>query len=184
MKQDDGELIRRWRAGEPAAFDALVRRWQQPVARFLSRLLGSAAPVADVCQELFLRVYLSRDRYREEGSFSAWLYRIALNLSRDHARRQARQPVSLREEVAAGSPATPHWERREIQEVVDFALGQLAPSLREVLVLRHYESMNFEDMGRLLGTPPSTLKSRFAVALRKLRDVLQNLGWDDVEKES
>src|SRR5215211_6366204 len=137
MGHEDPDLTRRWRSGDAAAFDALVRRWQQPVARFVARLLGPAGPVADVCQEVFLRVYLSRDRYREEGCFSTWLYRIALNLARDHARRLARRPVVLPEEVpaVAGSDAT--WEHREIQEGIDLALARLPDPLREVLVLRH-----------------------------------------------
>src|SRR5258707_602770 len=139
MARDDAELIRRWRGGEAAAFDALVRRWQQPAARFLARLLGAGGPVADVCQELFLRVYLWRDRYREEGTFSTWLYRIALNLARDHARKVARQPVPLPEEVAVYSPnERPSWEHHELQEIIDDALAEVPAPLREGLVLRHY----------------------------------------------
>jgi RNA polymerase sigma-70 factor (ECF subfamily) len=185
MKQDDGELIHRWRAGDPAAFDDLVRRWQQPVARFLVRILGAAAPVSDLSQDVFLRVYLSRDRYREEGTFSAWIYRIALNIARDHSRRQARRPIPLREEVAivseTGNRSGQQWE---IQEAVEMALAQLTPTLREVLVLRHYEDMNFEDMARLLCVPASTLKSRFAVALKKMHALMQLLGWDEEEADS
>lgn len=182
MGHDDPDLIRRWRSGEVAAFDVLVRRWQQPIARFLARMLGPAAPVADLCQDVFLRVHLSRDRYCEKGAFSTWIYRIALNRARDHARTLTRQPVSLPESVASiVSGESPRWEQRELQELVDAALAHLAPALREVLVLRHYEDINFEDMGRLLGTPASTLKSRFAVALCKMQVILQDLGWDGEE---
>ena len=180
MARDDADLIRRWRGGESAAFDALVRRWQQPAARFLARMLGAAGPVADLCQELFLRVYLWRDRYREEGSFSTWLYRIALNLARDHARKKIRQPVPLPEEVPANGPVElPLWERRELQESIDAALSELPPNLREVLVLRHYEEMNFEEMGRLLDVPATTLKSRFTVAMHKMHERLRDRGWSE-----
>lgn len=180
MTGDDSELIRRWRGGDPAAFDALVRRWQQRAARFLTRMLGAAAPVADLCQELFLRIYQWRDRYRDEGNFGTWLYRIALNLARDHARKVARQPVPLPEEALVYSPAEPPlWEHRELRETIDAALAELPPNLREVLVLRHYEEMNFEEMGRLLGVPASTLKSRFAVALGKMHEQLRECGWSE-----
>jgi RNA polymerase sigma-70 factor (ECF subfamily) len=187
MADDDPGLIRRWRSGDAAGFDALVRRWQQPVARFLARLLGGNAPVADLCQDVFLRVYLSRERYREEGHFSTWLYRIALNLGRDHARRQVRQPVALPEEAIVVAAKDGHcWERHEIEESVEIALSRLTPPLREVLVLRHYEDVNFEEMARLLETPASTLKSRFAVALRQMQAILKTLGWgeDDGEAKS
>lgn len=180
MARDDAELIRRWRGGDAAAFDALVRRWQQPAARFLARMLGAAGPIADLCQELFLRVYSWRDRYREEGTFSTWLYRIALNLARDHARKAARQPVPLPEEVAVHAPTElPAWEHRELQEVIDEALACLPGPLREVLILRHYAEMNFEDMGRLLNVPASTLKSRFTVALSKMHQRLRECGWSE-----
>jgi RNA polymerase sigma-70 factor, ECF subfamily len=178
MARDDAELIRRWRDGDAGAFDALVRRWQQPAARFLARLVGPSGPVADLCQELFLRIYLWRDRYREEGTFSTWLYRIALNLARDHARKVARQPMPLPEEVVVHVPnERPSWERQELQEIIDDALAELPAPLREVLVLRHYEEMNFEDMGRLLGVPASTLKSRFTVALGRVHQRLLESGW-------
>ena len=182
MHEEDRDLVRRWQYGDSAAFEGLVRRWQQPLARFLARLLGSAAPVADVCQEVFLRVHLSRERYRDEGNFSTWLYRIALNLARDHIRKHARLPIALREEVPLAARSDPPlWERRELQEVMDEALGQLTPPLREVLVLRHYAEMNFETMARLLETPASTLKSRFAVALRQMQAILQSLGYGEEE---
>jgi RNA polymerase sigma-70 factor (ECF subfamily) len=180
MGPDEPELIRRWRSGEAAAFETLVRRWQQPVARFFARLLGQSGAIADLSQEAFLRVYLARDRYREEGRFSTWLYRIALNLARDHIRKQARQPVPLPEEVpAAIDDDRAPWEHREIQEGIDQALAELSPPLREVLVLRHYQGLNFEEMGRLLGTPATTLKSRFGVALRQMHAILQGQGWDE-----
>src|SRR5919201_1673570 len=91
MGQHDAELVRRWQQGDAAAFEVLVRRWQQPVARFLARLVGRGGPAPDLCQEGFLRVYLAGPRYREAGTFSTWLYRIALNVARDAGgRRRAR----------------------------------------------------------------------------------------------
>src|SRR2546426_838022 len=87
MGQADEDLLRRWQRGDRAAFEALVRRWQGPVARFVARLTGCLERTQDLCQETFLRVYLAGPRYRETGAFSPWLYRIALNVVRDAARR-------------------------------------------------------------------------------------------------
>lgn len=174
----DGELVARWRQGEPAAFEALLRRWERPIARFLARLLPQPDQAADVCQEVFLRVYLAGPHYREQGAFSSWLYRIALNAARDAARRHRQPPVALLEEPAgAGRTPAGACEQRELSQTVARALADLPETLREVLVLRHYEDMNFEDMARVLGTPASTLKSRFAVALSRLRASLHQLGW-------
>jgi RNA polymerase sigma-70 factor (ECF subfamily) len=182
MGQADDDLMRRWQGGDPAAFEALVRRWQGPVARFLARLTGPAGAVPDLGQEVFLRLYLAGGRYRAEGAFPTWLYRIALNVARDAARR--RPPPQPLPEPGPADPAASAEDRcaaREEAELVARALAGLPGPLREVLVLRHYEAMNFEQMARLLGTPASTLKSRFAVALRRLRAALRAHGWEPQE---
>jgi RNA polymerase sigma-70 factor (ECF subfamily) len=183
--QDDAELMRRWQEGDGGAFVDLTRRWQQPMARFLSRLVGRPEQVADLCQEVFLRLYLNGPRYRENGTFSTWLYQIALNAARDAGRRAQRATLPLgNHEPTASTPDGPaQCEQHESTALVRQALAALAEPLRQVLVLRHYEDMSFEQMGKVLGTPASTLKSRFAVALNLLRGRLKELGWRPEESE-
>jgi RNA polymerase sigma-70 factor, ECF subfamily len=176
---DEADLIRRWQQGDVDAFGTIVRRWQRPVARFLARFLLSEAAVADLTQEVFLRAHRAVGRYREEGAFTTWLYRIALNLARDSARRARRTPAPLPLEVPANSAADDSWDRRELAQTLSQALAELPEPHREVLVLRHYEGLNFEQMSRLLGVPASTLKSRFAVAIGRMRARLSELGFGD-----
>ena len=168
--------MRRWRRGDPAAFAELVGRWQQPVARFLLRLVGRPDRVPDLCQEVFLRVLRAAPRYRETGRFSTWLFQIALNVARDAARRGRHDPAPL-SDVAGDGSTDEACERRELAKAVARAVAELPPSLREVLALRHDQGMNFEEMARMMGTPASTLKSRFAAALTRLRARLAQLGW-------
>ena len=186
MAADDAELVRRWRKGDPLAFEALVRRWQGPVLRILARLLGENAPVEDSSQEVFLRVYHAAGRYRENGAFSTWLYRIALNVARDVGRRTRRCPVPLEghEPPDRALPAEKTCQQREAAELVAQALGELPEPLREALVLRHYEGLNFEEIARLTGTPVSTIKSRFGIALQRMRSRLQQLGYSPEETPS
>lgn len=178
MGTHDADLMRRWRQGDGAAFEALVVRWQQPVARFLYRVTGRADRVADLCQDVFLRVYHAASRYREEGAFPAWLYRIALNVARDSARKSRRDPKPL----GVGEPSCPSARtdeaaaRRELEGRLALAVAELPEPLRVVLALRHDEGLSFEEIARLTGTPASTLKSRFAVALTRLRTRLRELG--------
>ncbi len=183
MKPSDAELMERWQRGDPAAFAALVERWQQPITRFLARLGNSPGQVSDLCQEVFLRLYESASRYREQGGFSPWLYRIALNVARDAARRQRRQPAPLPdcEPPANGLSPDAACARREVDALVARAVAGLPEPQRLVVVLRHYEGMNFEEIARLTGTPASTLKSRFAVALAQLRERLRPLAGDLTE---
>jgi RNA polymerase sigma-70 factor (ECF subfamily) len=183
MADQDAELVRRWRRGDTAAFETLVRRWEQRLARFLGRLVGDPTAVQDLCQEVFLRAYLAGDRYRESGHFSAWLFQIAVNAARDAARRRRRLPQPLpNHEPAADTPlAEKQYEQRELQHVLAAAVAELPEPLRAVLALRHDEGMSFEEMARVLETPASTLKSRFAAALGRLRARLQQLGWGHEE---
>jgi RNA polymerase sigma-70 factor (ECF subfamily) len=182
MEPSDGDLMSRWQRGDTLAFEVLVRRWQGRVARVLARLAGPSA-AADLCQEVFLRVYQAGRRYREEGAFSTWIYRIVLNVARDAARRRRDVlPLDNHEPVVHEAPAEALC-RKETAELIAQALAELPESLREVLVLRHYEGLNFEQMARLTGAPASTLKSRFATALQRLRFRLKHLGCRPEEYE-
>jgi RNA polymerase sigma-70 factor (ECF subfamily) len=180
MGHPDADLMRRWRRGDAAAFAAIVDRWQQPVARFLLRVVGRSDRVPDLCQEVFLRVL--RAPYRESGQFSTWLFQIAINVARDAVRRGRHAPGPL-PDVERDGPTDEKCERRELARAVACAVAELPPPQREVLALRHDEGMSFEEMARVLGTPASTLKSRFATALHRLRIRLAELGWGFEESE-
>ena len=172
------ELIERWQRGDPAAFESLVRTWEGPIGRFLFRMTRSAEIARDLTQDLFAKVYTARHTYRDRGHFSTWIYRVALNLARDESRRNRRTTEPYPEaELAGDEPPGDGWaERNETVETVAAALNELSPPLKEVLVLRHYEDFSFEEMARLLETPASTLKSRFAVAIRQMADRLAARG--------
>ncbi len=176
----DGQLMVRWQQGDAAAFAALVRRWQGPIARFLARMLGPSAAIEDLCQEVFVRACEASSRYRETGAFSTWLYRIALNLAREAARKRRRMSLTLDDDIAADSSSGPLMDcaRRETARLVADAVAEPPEPLRLVLVLHHYEELNFEQIASLTKTPASTLKSRFSLALTRLRTRLQQLGCD------
>jgi RNA polymerase sigma-70 factor (ECF subfamily) len=179
---DDAELVRDWQRGGARAFEALVRRWQQPVARFLGQLVEPGS-LPDLCQEVFLRVFQAAGRYRDQGHFATWLFRIALNVARDHGRRQRPRPLTLTHEPAPGRAPPPDavCERRELVERVAGAVAELPEPLRLVLVLHHYEGLAFAEIARLLQTPESTLKSRFSAALHRLRGRLRP--WQPTSEE-
>jgi RNA polymerase sigma-70 factor (ECF subfamily) len=184
MGGDDAELIRRWQDGDEPAFEALVRRWQDPIGRFLARLAGPD-DAADLTQEVFLRMHevflRARGGYRENGEFRGWLYRVALNAARDASRRERRRPAaSSHEPPEVPDPALSaddELRRQERERAVRQALADLPIDQRAVLVLRHYENLSFEAMSVLLKAPASTLKSRFAAALAQLRARLKQAGW-------
>ncbi len=185
MGMHDAELMARWRQGDAGAFEVLVARWQGPMARLLGRFTGRPETVPDLCQEVFLRLYHAGPRYREAGAFSTWLYRIAVNVARDAARRgrRAPEPLAGHEPVERGPPAEVVCRRRELADHLRRAVAELPETLRLALVLRHDEGLNFEEIARLTGTPASTVKTRFAAALQRLRVELERLGYGPEEIE-
>src|SRR6478736_8894765 len=93
MSSTDEELVARSQGGDMDSFNQLVMRWERPIYALAYRTIGREEDARDVCQETFLRAYRALPKFRREAKFSSWLYRIALNLCRDWARRQRRTPV-------------------------------------------------------------------------------------------
>ena len=183
MGTRDADEMERWRLGDGTAFEALIGRWQRPVARFLFRYTGRAELVPDLCQEVFLRVYQAGPRYRETGTFPGWLFRIALNVARDSGRRRRHDPAPLdgAEPVDPAATAEALCRRRELGSVMAHVTAELPESMRVVLALRHDEELSFEEIARLTGAPASTVKSRFAAALSRLRVRLEQMGYGPEE---
>jgi RNA polymerase sigma-70 factor (ECF subfamily) len=197
MTDSDHELMRRCRQGDSAAFDRLVRRWEQPVNRILLRLAGSRTEpgchdpesarndIDDLSQEVFVRVLSARHRYRNRHAFSTWLYRIVLNVTRDAARRRRtrRKLRNNHHPVAAAETPPEAVSRQEIEQQIAEAVSALPDDLREPLVLRHFGDLTFAEVARVTGAPLGTVKSRVRTALLKLRTELKNHGIDERELE-
>lgn len=176
MSQDDHELMRRCRDGDWSALAEIVDRWDGRVGRVLARLSPVPADVDDLRQDVFLRVFKARRRYRPQGAFSTWLYRIVLNVARDAARRRRTEPLGNHEPVSRNEPAEQLAEQREVRRQVTAALEALPEPLREPLVLKHYSDLTFAQIAELTGLPASTIKSRVSAALVRLRRELQRQG--------
>ncbi len=172
MELSDQALWERWQRGDASAFEALVRRWEGPVGRFLVRYTGDAHRAADGLQEVFLRVYRAGPRYQPRAALSTWVFQIALNIARDLARRRRHDAPLLDGDATEDADPERAATARETGAAVERALAALPEPLRLVLVLHHYESMSFDDISRLCDTPASTLKSRWAAALLRLRGLL------------
>jgi RNA polymerase sigma-70 factor (ECF subfamily) len=182
MPETDHELMYRTRRGDAAAFEQLVRRWERPVCRVLARYAGhDDGEVEDMAQEVFLRVYGARDRYRARGAFSTWLFRIVLNVARSAHRRRRRRSQSLdgREPMSEAQGADRVVDREEQARLVDETVSALPAKLRDVLVLRQFGELTFAQIARVTGLPESTVKSRVRAALERLRAELKRRGVDE-----
>jgi len=186
----DEELVAAIGSGDTESLGILVARWEQPLHRFVQRMMPRREDVQDVCQETFLRVLSKAHRFKKGSRFSTWLYQIALNLCRDQARRRRRwrlivaDDLEMNEDIAGGGEGRPgqvdqehSLERLEAGFAVARALEALPAPQREVLVLKEYEGLKFKEIAEILGCPESTVKSRLYGGLSGLRTVLVEQGF-------
>ena len=176
---DDGRLVGLARQGDRAAFDRLVRGHFGSVYALLARMVGNHEDAEDLAQETFVRAYQSLAFYREEGTFEAWLARIALHLARDHHRRRGRSPLRGADEATELQPertsAEPGRElsRKELVLRIGEAVASLPHALRAALVLRVLEGRDYLDVAAATGLQPGTVRTQVMKArrilLRRLR---------------
>ena len=175
----------RLRRGDPAAFEALLERYQNRLYRYLLRMVREPAMAEDLFQQTWLRVAEKIRSYNPQRSFEAWLFSVARNLAIDHFRRY--KPESLDEPLAtgetradqlvgAGPTALEAVIVRERSSRLAATLGELPVIYREVLSLRFEEEMKLEEIAEVLGTPLSTVKTRLRRSLEQLRRRLEARG--------
>jgi RNA polymerase sigma-70 factor (ECF subfamily) len=188
---NDADLIRQAQRGDRAAFEELVRQYDQAVLRLALHLTGSEADARDIYQDAFLKAYRNLGSFRFECSFYTWIYRIVTNLCLDHLRkRQVRKedaPVvtgsdgeeySLLDQVADDrSGASPERDlmRRELGARIARALHKLTPRERMVFEMKHFQGLKLRTIGEALNTTEETAKNTLFRATQKLRSALGDM---------
>jgi len=182
----DGELVQSAIAGREACFEELMRRYQRPIASYVSRMVGDYDSALGLTREVFSRVYNSLYRYCSEFKFSTWIYKIAHNAAIDHLRRHAVREQALtngfdteRREVSLESRRlTPEQEselserRSEIESVVQM----LPAAYRALILLRHSQDLSYDEIAEVTGLPLGTVKNRLFRARETMRDLLLHRG--------
>jgi RNA polymerase sigma-70 factor, ECF subfamily len=188
---DDTTLIREAQQGNRAAFEVLVRHYDQSVLRLALHLTGSESDAQDIYQEAFLKAYKNLVSFRFECSFYTWIYRIVTNLCLDHLRkrtvRKEEAPVAvdasgeeysrLEQFPDARAGANPERDlmRRELGGKIGAALSRLTPRERMVFELKHYHGLKLRTVGEMLNTTEETAKNTLFRATQKLRVALAEM---------
>ncbi|HUK24952.1 MAG TPA: sigma-70 family RNA polymerase sigma factor [Terriglobales bacterium] len=188
---DDTQLVREAQRGNRAAFEELVRQYDQAVLRLALHLTGSAHEAQDIYQEAFLKAYRNLGSFRFECSFYTWIYRIVSNLCLDHLRkRQVRKedaPVAVDGEgqtydvldqvpdARAGSNPEHQLMSREVGQRIQSALERLSAKERLVFELKHYHGLKLRTVGEILHTTEETAKNTLFRATQKLRGALADM---------
>lgn len=171
---DDWHLVTLARNGDEKAFAVLVERYQHPVYAFIFRYVSNEESARDLAQEVFVRAWFALDRVRPKARFTTWLFKIAINLCRDHVRsravRQARMTDSLvkiteegtRESTLPDPGASPDQDvhSAEIMAAVDREVALLPEKLREAFILGLVEGYPHKEIAAMLGVSAKTVETR------------------------
>jgi RNA polymerase sigma-70 factor (ECF subfamily) len=179
----DTHLVERCVNGDDAAWEDLVRQHTLRVYGLCYRFTGSDAEAQDLTQDVFLRIFRSLRSFRStEGSFVTWLARLTRNLLIDHYRRTRQERVTdsieeqlpmLEENMAASARPEGLVAGREASEILQAALQKLSPELRETVILRDLQEMEYREIAQVLNVPEGTVKSRLNRGRAELARVLR-----------
>jgi RNA polymerase sigma-70 factor, ECF subfamily len=184
MELTDGAFVAKARDGDADAFRSLVDRHSRRLFHLAFRMTGNEQDAEDVVQESFLRAYRRLSQFDERASFGTWLYRIAANCSIDLMRsktQRSQQAVDneLEDPVLSLHSTDPSPERSalsaEVKDRVAEAMNELSPVERTAFVLRHFEGMRLEEVGRTMGCQTNAAKHSVFRAVQKLRRALEPL---------
>ncbi len=179
--------VERAKAGDPAAFEELIDCYQRKVLSTAWRMLGNREDARDAAQEVFLRVHKSLNGFRSDQDFAAWLYRIIVNVCRDHIRKRAshhqyasfesEREAGTLEALASGEDVEANAIKSQQRAMIAEALDTLSTKERSALVLRDLEGLSTEEVARVLGSSQSTVRTQISSARAKIkqyRDRVQN----------
>ena len=185
-----GLLVRRCIGGDAAAWEEIVQRYHRRIYNVCYRFAGDAENAQDLTQEVFIKMYRTLNTYDSgKGAFMTWVTTITRNLLVDHFRKtkgdrltdSMDQPVSEHEDAQPlsaqiadpGLPPDAAVQSRETREMVHLALQKLSPELREAVILRDLQDMDYREIASALKVPEGTVKSRINRGRAELARLLQ-----------
>jgi RNA polymerase sigma-70 factor (ECF subfamily) len=173
--------VARLRQGDAAALREVVDAFQERITSVVAGMLRDRDAVDDVVQETFVKAFYRISSFQGDSGLYTWLYRVAINLAKDHVKRHARRPAIALDEVGpqgaaipgGGPPALERVEQRERRLAVREAIAALPPKFRAVLVLREIEGLRYDEIAEILSISQGTVESRLFRARRRLVARLQ-----------
>lgn len=172
--------------GSEAAFRTLVQRYRTRIMNLVCRFINDRDRAEEISQEVFLRVFRNRERYRKSGKFSTWIFTIAVNLTKNEIRSRVRHrgtfSLDAMEEESSGQGVTfpdakplpdEDLNAHEIGQKVAEALRKIPARYREAVVLRDVEGLSYEEVGQILRIPGGTVRSRINRARLMLKERLK-----------
>lgn|SRR5690625_4932058 len=168
----DRELVKRVQAGDKAAFDVLVLKYQNRLVKLITRYVNDPVEALDVAQETFIKAYRALPNFRGDSSFYTWLYRIGVNTAKNHLVARNRRPPE--EDIDASDAEQYDFdsrlkdqdspdsiiERNEVARTIVAAIEELPEDLRTAITLRELEGLSYAEIAEAMDCPVGTVRSR------------------------
>jgi RNA polymerase sigma-70 factor, ECF subfamily len=184
--EQDAQLVQHCLQGDGSAWEELVRRHTRRIFNICYRFTGNGTEAEDLSQEVFLRVYKTLGSYRSAyGGFATWMTSVTRNLLIDHYRRTKRDRITdsledampvVENKESAGRRPDQQLLLAELSSQVQTALIKLSPELREAVILRDLQQLEYNEIRQVLDVPEGTVKSRINRGRIELARILQQMG--------
>lgn len=186
MAEVESVLIRKAKNGDVHAFENLIEIHRKRVYNIALKMLHNQEDAYDITQEVFIRVFKSMKEFREEASFSTWIYRITKNACLDELRKRKNKATvsmdedletedgTIKRQVEDCSPGPDAlYESMELRDIVRTAIELLSDEHKFVIILRDLQGFSYEEIAKVLECPEGTVKSRINRARKALKEILQ-----------
>ena len=188
MRESDIKLVQQARSGDRRAFGKLVKKYQKKVLYLAYDLIGNYTDAQDVAQNVFMQAFQKLTFFRDESSFSTWIYRITTNASIDFQRRRKRRRALFSEEPQYDDQQNrvleniedPHQaiekkiENSDLKELVARAVEELSPQQKAAFVLKYFHDKSTEEIAKIIECDPVTVRGHILRATLKLRKKLKD----------
>ena len=173
---EERELVARFKAGDQAAFNQLVRLYQKRVYAVAFRMVRDVEEAQDLTQEVFIKMYKALEAYRGEASVFTWAYRTTVNMAINHLRRKkiiSWVPLLEAEnKPAEEKEGLSEVENERLKAAIAEAAKKLPPKQRAIFILRHYDELSNEEIAQIVGKSVGAVKANYFQALQKMKKYL------------
>jgi len=176
---DDRELIEKILNGNKTAFSLLIKKYEKMVWILVSRMVLDEDEVKDICQEVFIKIYINLDKFKFNSKFSTWLATIAYRLALNHLRKKKKDNFSnikdetFAESLVSENDPSDHIEADELKRDVHKLLEKLPVKYRTIVTLYHLDDFSYKEIGDITGMPDGTVKNYLFRARKILKDIIE-----------
>lgn len=184
MTDSEKIWLKQSKSGDLGSFERLIEKYQQVAYNIAYRMVGNEEDAKDITQEAFIKVFKSIVSFREDSSFSTWLYRIVMNTCKDELRKKKLKVISIDRDIEVGESSvnfeipdhtySPEaiYEKKQLHAMLSQALTDLPEQNRIVVIMRDVQGFSYEDIAECINIPVGTVKSRINRGRHMLRELI------------